>query len=73
MCSKILKEYLSKYGGSHDRHIKTFRFILKKFSIQRVLYPGSWIHVTPSLIFPDVVYVDSFSKMEKAFTDSDLL
>lgn len=73
MPSKALTDYLSHYGGTSDWHLQAFRLINKKFSPRRVLYPGSWIHLTPSLVFPHVVYVDSFSKMKKAFNDSDLL
>jgi len=73
MPSKFLSDYLSRYGGVHDWHLQAFQLINDKFSPRKVLYPGSWIHLTPSLVFPNVVYVDSFSNMEKAFNDSDLL
>lgn len=73
MPSKFLSDYMSRYGGIDDWHLPAFQLINDRFPPQKVLYPGSWIHVTPSLVFPHVVYVDSFSKMEKAFNDSDLL
>ena len=73
MPSKFLSDYLSRYGGVNDWHLQAFQLISDKFSPRKVLYPGSWIHLTPSLVFPNVVYVDSFSNMEKAFNDSDLL
>jgi len=72
MPSKVLNDYLSYYG-TNDWHLPAFHLIKKEFSSKKVLYPGSWIHVTPSLVFSHVVYVDLFSKMEKIFTDSDLL
>jgi hypothetical protein len=72
MPSKVLNDYLSYYG-TNDWHLPAFRLIKKKFSSKKVLYPGSWIHVTPSLVFSHVVYVDLFSKMEKIFSDSELL
>ena len=37
------------------------------------MYPGSWIHLTPSLVFPYVVYIDNFAKMESMFSDPELL
>lgn len=73
MSSKVLKDYLSHYGGINDRHLHSFILINDKFSPARVLYPGSWIHQTPSLVFSNVVYVDLTSKMEKVFNDPDLL
>lgn len=42
--------------------IGLFREIKKKFNPKKVLYPGCYVHITPSLVFPDVVYVDSFRK-----------
>lgn len=73
MTSKVLNDYLSYYEGTNDWHLQAFRLINNKFSPKHVLYPGCWIHLTPSLVFSQVVYVDLFSKMEKAFNDSDLL
>lgn len=73
MPSRFLRDYLSRYGGVNDLHVQAFQLINDKFSPRKVLYPGSWIHLTPSLVFPNIVYVDSFSNMEKAFNDSNLL
>lgn len=73
MLSKVLNDYLSHYGGTNDWHLPAFRLVNNKFSPRRVLYPGSWIHVTPSLVFPHVVYVDLSHKIKEAFNDSDLL
>jgi hypothetical protein len=73
MPSQPLEKYLSNYKGINDWHLQAFLVINKKFSSRKVLYAGSWIHVTPSLVFPYVVYVDLFSKMEKFFTNSELL
>ena len=73
MPSKALEEYLSHYRGIDDPHLSALRLIKKKYYVERVLYPGSWIHLTPSLIFPYVVYVDSFSKMDSMLSDPELL
>jgi len=73
MPSKALEKYLSNYRGIDDPHLKAFRVIRKKFNVEGVLYPGSWIHLTGSLVFPYVVYVDFFAKMESMFNDPELL
>ena len=73
MPSKFLSDFLARYGGVSDWHLPAFQIVNDKFSPRRVLYPGSWVHLTPSLVFPYVVYVDSFSNMKRAFHDSDLL
>lgn len=72
MQSRLLTDYLSRYGGTNDWHLKVFRRINDRFSPQHVLYPGSWIHVTPSLVFPDVVYVDLYKHLTRAFNDPDV-
>ena len=37
----------------------------------RVLYPGSFIHVTASLVFPSVVYVDNDRNAKRFFSKMD--
>lgn len=71
--SKALNDYLLHYGGVKDCHLPAFRIIKTKFPSRKVLYAGSWIHLTPSLVFSNVVYVDNYAKMGKAFNDSKLL
>ena len=73
MISKVLDKYLSNYGGINDPHLVPLKLIKNNYLIEKVLYPGCWIHLTPSLIFSHVVYVDSFSKMETNLSDPKLL
>ena len=61
MPSKALEKYLSNYGGVNDLHLHPFSLIKEMFEVEKTLYPGSWIHLTPSLVFSYVVYVDFFS------------
>lgn len=46
-----------------------FQIIAGKFAVQRVLYPGSFVHITPSFVFPEVVYVDN-DRQARLFFDS---
>ncbi len=48
-----------------------FKAIQNKYGCRSVLYPGSFIHITPSFIFPDVVYVDSYPQAKRFFKDID--
>jgi len=73
MPSKALEKYLSNYSGVDDPHLVALRLIKEKFEVYRVLYPGSWVHLTPSLLFSYVVYVDFFAEMESMFGDAELL
>lgn len=49
--------------------IGLFRELKKKFNITKVFYPGSHVHIAPSLIFSDVTYADSFRNTHKFFED----
>ena len=71
--SSQLEKYLSYYGGAKDWHLQAFLILRENFSLNKVLYAGSWIHITPSLVYSHVVYVDLSLKMEKIFTDTQLL
>jgi len=73
MSSKVLEKYLLNYGGIGDPFRQTLLLLKKQFPIARVLYPGSWIHLTPSLVFPCVVYVDSVANAEKMLKDFEFL
>ena len=46
-----------------------FELLAKNFTIKRALYPGSFVHITPSFVFPLVVYVDNFPKTNNFFSD----
>ncbi len=39
--------------------------------LTRVLYPGSFVDIAPSLVFPSVTYVDTDRRAEQFFADVD--
>ncbi len=53
-----LYSYRDKDGGRQDL-LWAFRLVAGGVGCRRVLYPGSYVHITPSLVFPEVCYVDS--------------
>ena len=67
-----LADYRLKDGGAHDL-LWAFRLVEENFGCRRVLYPGSYLHVTPSLVFPEVCYVDSVKGIAAALASPDLL
>ena len=50
-----------------------FRLVAENFGCRRALYPGSYLHITPSLVFPKVFYVDSNRGIGSALADPALL
>jgi len=67
-----LADYRHKHDGLHDL-LWAFRLVEENFDCRRVLYPGSYLHVTPSLVFPEVCYVDSVKGIAAALASPDLL
>lgn len=47
-----------------------FEVISQKFEIKKAMYPGSYIHISPSFYFEEVVYIDSDKKAKKFFADT---
>ena len=72
MSSSALQQYLTSYHGINDWHLYAFRLIAQRFAPRQVLYPGSWNHVTPSLIFPSVVYIELSARIKQQFQDPAL-
>jgi hypothetical protein len=54
--SKLYNHY---YIDRKFERLNLFRQLEQKYGGKRVLYPGSFVHVTPSFVYPDVVYVDN--------------
>ena len=46
-----------------------FALLREAYPIQRVLYPGSYIHITPSFVFRCVTYVDSDAPTRRFFNE----
>lgn len=69
-----IPELYKKYNVDKDyTSIGLFRQLKKRFKIDKVFYPGSYVHLTPSLIFPNVTYADSFKNTFKFFESADTL
>ena len=68
-----LEYYMKEYSGLQDNYLKIFDLINKKYSTQKVLYPGSYCHITPSLLYPTVVYVDNYKKIKSFFDEEEVL
>ena len=68
----IIKEYL-EYQDKIGRRIGLYRVVSQSFGITSALYPGSHIDISPSLVIPRVVYVDSFSGTIGFFRNIELI
>ena len=61
------KEYIEKQFERMDLFLQ----IKEKYRVENALYPGSYVHITPSFVFPQVVYVDSDKNAKKFFSDPE--
>jgi hypothetical protein len=67
-----IPELYKKYHVDKDyTSIGLFRAIKDNYCISSVFYPGSHVHITPSLIFPNVTYADSFRNTYKFFEEKE--
>lgn len=71
--SRMAKSPARMYREHHieksDERLGLFRGLVQHFGVRDALYPGSFVHVTPSFVIPNVVYVDSDRRAQTFFED----
>ena len=55
-----------------DERLELFHGLVDRYGVQSALYPGSFVHVTPSFIIPTVVYADADVRAARFFADPAL-
>lgn len=60
--------YETYHVARQDERLYLFTAIREHFGVQRGLYPGCFVHVTPSFVIPAMYYVDSDRRAQKFFT-----
>ena len=68
----IYKDSYEKNSKGNGGIYSALLQISREFTVRRVLYPGSYVDITPSLFFPHVVYVDALSGIADLMADSIL-
>lgn len=69
MASKTTLQAYQDYEHSRGDLGGLFSVLAEAFTIEQVLYPGSYIHLTPSFVFPSVTYVDTDRRARRFFAD----
>jgi hypothetical protein len=72
MAKSILDLYCRYLVERQFERVDLFRLIADEFDVKRVLYPSSFVHVTPSFVFPSVVYIDSDKQANKFFKTPEI-
>ena len=68
-----MDSYHSQYVDLHFERAGLFEAIRERYHPREVLYPGCSVHITPSLYFPHVVYVDRSEAARQFFADEKSL
>ena len=53
---RLYKEYFANKGFER---VDLFALLVAHFGVRRAIYPGSFVHVSPSFVIPSVTYVDT--------------
>ena len=68
-----IQTYQKYYLDRDYEQVDLWRLLRDRFGIGKAIYPGSYIQVSPSFIFPHVVYVDADKKAIKFFKGVSLI
>ncbi|WNZ29984.1 MAG: hypothetical protein IAX21_03760 [Candidatus Bathyarchaeota archaeon] len=66
---KALSLYKKHHVDNCDERLGQFLLLTEKFTIKNALYSGSFVHITPSFVIPNVVYVDTNKQAREFFND----
>jgi hypothetical protein len=67
-----IEAYKKYYLDRDYEQVDLWRLLRDEFGISDAVYPGSYIQISPSFIFPHVVYIDSDKKAIKFFKSDSL-
>ena len=68
--SSTIDLYRKHYNDIRFERAGLFKAIKETYNCNDALYPGSFIHITPSFFFPHVVYVDQSPIAIEFFADT---
>jgi hypothetical protein len=71
--SKNLQLYEKYFVHNQSERPELFRLVKERYSCNSAIYPGSFVHITPSLVFPNTVYIDNDRRVQKFFDDPEIL
>jgi hypothetical protein len=68
-----IEAYKKYYVNRDYEQVDLWRLLRNRFGISQVIYPGSYIQISPSFIFPCVIYIDSDKNAIRFFQSSKLI
>ena len=70
--NQAIQAYQKYYIDRDYEQVDLFRLLKAEYGISSAIYPGSYIQVSPSFIFPHVVYIDSDQQAIRFFKGESL-
>lgn len=70
--SKYIQIYKKNHLKKDDERLGLFQCLNEEFAIEKVFYPGSYAHITPSLIFSYVIYNDMYEKLKSYYSSDEM-
>ncbi len=70
--NEAYQAYKKYYIDRDYEQVDLFRLLKNEYDISNAIYPGSYIQISPSFIFPYVVYIDSDKNAIKFFQRESL-
>jgi len=64
MKEKDIFLYKKNHIDKDDERLGLFERLKEEYLIKKVLYPGSYAHITPIFVFPHVIFNDLYKKLE---------
>jgi len=65
----IASLYEKYHASREDERLGLFESVRAEFGVTRGLYPGCFVHVTPSFVIPEMYYVDSDRNANRFFAE----
>lgn len=72
MNQNVIEEY-QEYARKIGNRKALYSVVAKEYSIKRAMYPGSHIDITPSLVIPEVLYIDHFKGAIRFYKDLQVI
>jgi len=69
MKSDVPELYHKYFVAKGDERLELFRPLAKQFDVHKGIYPGSFVHITPSFVIPEMVYIDTDKRCSRFFSD----
>lgn len=70
MENQFLEEYQQYINKAGDRKL-LYKAVAVEYGSRKAIYPGSFIDISPSLVIPDVTYIDNFKGAIRFFKQMD--